>query len=128
LEQDLDKSKITGINMGSVYSSDIKAAYEFYVNVLGLNCGDKKEAQAIYINAGDDGLYIESGYDKMDYKPKSARTTFTFKAKSADAMFNKLKEKGITFVHEAPVKMGENIYWFQCFDIEGNIVEFLGGE
>lgn len=124
----MDNTKITGINMGSVYSSDFKAAYEFYVDVLGLEGGDNKEAKAMYFNAGDDGLYIESGYDKTSYKPKSARTTFTFKVGSVGAMFNKLKEKGITFVQDVPVKMGENIYWLQCFDFEGNIVEFLGGE
>ena len=124
----MDKTKITGIKMGSVYSSDINAAFEFYLDILGLKGGDNKEAKAIYLNAGDDGLYIESGYDKTAFRPKSARTTFTFKVGSAIAMFNKLKEKGITFVQDAPVKMGENIYWFQCFDFEGNIVEFLGGE
>ena len=124
----MDKTKITGINMGSVYSSDIKAAYEFYIYVLGLDGGDNREAKALYINVGEAGLYIESGYDKTDYKPKSARTTFTFKVGSVGAMFKKLMDKGITTVQDEPVKMGENIFWLQCFDFEGNIVEFLGGE
>jgi predicted enzyme related to lactoylglutathione lyase len=124
----MDKTKITGINMASVYSSDIKAAYEFYIDILGLDGGDDREAKSMFINIGKDGFYIESGYSKMEYKPKSARTTFTFKVESVGAMFKKLMDKGITTVHDQPQKMGENIYWLQCFDFEGNIVEFLGGE
>ena len=115
--------------MGCVYSADLEKAYDFYTGILGLDGGNNREAKGCYINITDKiGLYLEGGYEPAGTNEKSARTTFTFDVESAGTAFNKLKVAGIKVLQKSPVKMGENIFWFQCFDYEGNIVEFLGGE
>ena len=124
----MDKTKIKDIKMVSVYSSDYQKAFDFYAGTLGLDGGNNRDAKGCYININENnGLYLEGGYEKNKTNDKSARQTFTFGVDSAGAMYNKLKDASITMIQREPVQMGENIYWFQCFDYEGSIVEFLGG-
>ena len=126
----MDKTKITGICMGNVYTNDLNKSYAFYADLLGLKDDKyKKEKNHYYCQINDkDGFFIEGGYEKSAYKDRSARASFSFKVESSSAMFNKLKNAGVRLIQDKPVKMDENIYWFQCYDPDWNIVEFLGGE
>ena len=56
------------------------------------------------------------------------RVAFVFHVESASALHAKLKEAGVKFVHEEPMHMGGDNYWFQFFDPAGNILEAVGAK
>ena len=124
-----DKTKIKHISMGSVYAEDYDTSYRFYRDTLGLADVNSMGDNACYFELGNSqGLYLEGGFDPCRGAGKSAGTTFTFQVESAFDMFGKLKRKGVRTVQKEPMKMADNIFWFQCFDPSGNMIEFLGGE
>ena len=124
-----DKAKIKNISMGSVYAEDYDTSYRFYRDILGLVDVNSMGDNACYFELGNSqGLYLEGGFDPCRGAGKTAKTTFTFQVESAFEMFGKLKRKGIRTVQKEPMKMADNIFWFQCFDPSGNMIEFLGGE
>ncbi|HMT10992.1 MAG TPA: VOC family protein [Ignavibacteria bacterium] len=125
----MDKSKITAISMASVYAEDYHDSFRFYNGVLGLDDYNPMGDQACFFNIGDEqGLYLEGGHEPADSAADSAKASFTFKVESASAMFLKLKKNGIPTVQKEPMKMSEDLYWFQCYDPSDNLVEFVGGE
>jgi predicted enzyme related to lactoylglutathione lyase len=125
----MDETKILSINMASVYAEDYDTCFTFYHDVLGLEGASPTGSKSCYFSIGkNQGLYLEGGYEPSEADIKTARTTFTLEVGSAKAMFEKLKKKGIRTIQKEPMKMAENIFWFQCFDPCGNMVEFIGGE
>lgn len=125
----MESAKILSISMGSVYTSDFSDAFKFYHDVLGLDEVSPMGDNACYISIGEgQGLYIEGGHDPLRGGAKASRTTFTFKVESASAMAAKLKKNAIKLIQAEPMNMGNDMYWFQCYDPTGNVVEFLGGE
>ena len=126
----MKSAKITGISMVNVYTHDFERAYAFYAEFLGLKDDKYKiEKNHYYFQISKEAaLFIEGGYQMSEHKDKESCASFTFNVESAKALFNKLKEAGITVVQDEPMKMQDNVYWFQCFDPDGNIVEFIGGE
>jgi predicted enzyme related to lactoylglutathione lyase len=125
----MDSTRIKGINMGSVYTDDYRKSFEFYNGLLGLTDVNPMGETACYFNIGvAQGLYLEGGYTPFENNDKSARSTFTFDVDSVFEMFDKLKEAGVRLIQAEPMKMSDELYWFQCIDPSGNTVEFLGGE
>ncbi len=125
----METTKIQNICMGSVYAEDYDDSYKFYHDILGLDEVSPMGDKACYFDLGNDqGLYLEGGHELVGADEKSAKATFTFKIESASAMFEKLKKRGVRTIHKEPMKMNENMYWFQCWDPSDNIVEFLGGK
>jgi predicted enzyme related to lactoylglutathione lyase len=124
----MDETKIKGITMGSVYAEDYGESYRFYNGILGLDEVSPMGDKACYFNIGkDQGMYLEGGFELLGADEKSAKASFTFKVESASKMFEKLKKKGVRMIQSEAMKMGENMYWFQCWDPSDNIVEFMGG-
>jgi predicted enzyme related to lactoylglutathione lyase len=126
----MDSTKIKGISMANVYTHDFERAYTFYADILGLKDDKyKKEKNHYYFQiCKEAALFIEGGYEEVNLNEKSSRASFTFDVESVKAMYNKLKDAGYKLIQNEPMKMQENIYWFQCLDPDGNFVEFLGGE
>lgn len=123
----MSTTKIQSITMGSVYTSDFKKSLTFYKDVLGLE-GQAGE-NSCYFQVGDEqGFFLEGGYNRRPEAEKPECAALTFGIGSAGEMFKKLKDAGINTVQESPNKMAENLYWFQCYDPTGIIVEFMGGE
>ncbi len=52
---------------------------------------------------------------------------FGLSVESASALFERLRTEGITLLHEVPVNMGHEQYWFMFRDPAGNIIEVIGG-
>lgn len=124
----MDETKIKSISMGSVYAEDYGESYRFYNGILGLDDVSPMGDMACYFNIGkDQGIYLEGGFELLGADEKSAKASFTFMVGSASKMFEKLKKKGVRMIQSEAMKMGENIYWFQCWDPSDNIVEFMGG-
>ena len=126
----MDSAKIKGISMANVYTHDFERAYAFYAEFLGIK-SDKfnKGTNHYYAPITEEAsLFIQGGYEETNSHEKSSRASFTFDVESAIAMYNKLKDAGYKLIQNEPMKMQENIYWFQCLDPDGNFVEFIGGE
>lgn len=125
----MDKTKITAISMASIYAEDYDDSFRFYNGVLGLDEFNPMGDKACFFNIGDEqGMYLEGGHETADSGAESAKASFTFKVDSASAMFVKLKKNAVRTVQKEPMKMSEDIFWFQCFDPSDNLVEFIGGE
>ena len=115
--------------MASIYAEDYDDSFRFYNGVLGLDEFNPMGDKACFFNIGDEqGMYLEGGHETADSGAESAKASFTFKVDSASAMFVKLKKNAVRTVQKEPMKMSEDIFWFQCFDPSGNLVEFIGGE
>ena len=123
----MENTKINSIGMGSIYVDDFNKAYDFYNGLLGLE-GQPGENSCFFQLSKEQAIYVEGKYNPVAKDPKSVRSAVTFRVGSAVSMFSKLKNSGVELIQSEPMKMAENIFWFQCFDPAGNIVEFLGGE
>lgn len=125
----MDKTKIKSIGMGSVYAVDYKASYGFYNGLLGLDDVMPMGDNACFFRLTEEqGIYLAGSHKPVQAEYEATRSTFTLDVESASAMFEKLKNAGIKIVQAEPVEMGPNMFWFQCYDPSGNIVEFLGGK
>ena len=124
----MEKTKITSIGMGSIYVDDFKRAYGFYNGLLGLEGQPPGENSCFFPLSKEQAIYVEGKYNPVSRDTKAVRSVVTFRVESAVSMFAKLKNAGVELIQSEPMKMAENIFWFQCFDPSSNIVEFLGGE
>lgn len=125
----MSSTKIKSISMGNVYAADFKSSFEFYNGILELDNFIPMGDMACYFKLSEgQGIYLCGGNKKTTYEYESERTTFTLDVESVFELHKKLKDHGVKIVQEVPLEMGENIFWFQCYDPSGNIVEFLGGE
>ena len=125
----MSEHKVKGIAFASVYADDFDAAYRFYNEVLGLEKQYDMGNQACFFNLPDDtGLYLQGGNSMPEYSKDTGRAAFVLSVESASASHAKLKQAGVRFIHEEPVNMGGDNYWFQFYDPAGNILEILGPE
>ena len=123
----MSKTDITGIEFGSVYTDDFTKSYKFYTEVLGLKRQFEMGNLACFFEIPDNsGLYLQGGCKPMEFDSETMRTAFVFTVASASAMYEKLKTAGVKFIHDAPIEMGPNNYWFMFYDPAGNILEILG--
>jgi len=121
--------RVKGIAFGSVYVDDFAAAYRFYGEVLGLEKQYDMGSQACFFKLDDDtGLYLQGGNRRAEYDKDVMRSAFVFAVESASATYQRLERAGVRFVHDEPVAMGGDSYWFQFYDPAGNILEALGGK
>lgn len=118
-------TEITSIKMGSIYVDDFGKAMDFYKGLLGLK-GEPGENSCFFALSPKQAIYIEGKYNPVASDGRSVRTAITFEVESIGQMLNKLKDAGVKTVQEVPVQMSEKLYWLQCYDPSGNIVEFLG--
>ena len=64
----------------------------------------------------------------MEYDKDTMRPAFVFSVVSASELYERLKQAGVRFVHDEPMHMGGDNYWFQFYDPAGNIIEALGAK
>lgn len=125
----MNKTKVKSIGMASVYAEDYEVSFKFYNGLLGLDNIIPMGNNACFFRLpGEQGIYLAGGYKLPAGENDKVRTTFTLDVDSAFEMYDKLSGSGIKIIQDKPVEMGENMFWFQCYDPSGNIVEFLGGE
>jgi predicted enzyme related to lactoylglutathione lyase len=121
--------KVKGIAFASVYVDDYEAAYRFYGEVLGLKKQYDMGTQACFFNLPDDtGLYLQGGNRMPEYSKDTGRAAVVLNVESARASHERLREAGVRFIHDEPMHMGGDNYWFQFYDPAGNILEMLGPE
>lgn len=118
---------VKGLAFASVYATDFQRAYRFYSEALGLEKQfDMGDLACFFALPDDTGLYLQGGNDASEISADSQRAAFVFAVASAGQMYARLEAAGAAFVHEAPVHMGGENYWFQFTDPDGNILEAVG--
>jgi predicted enzyme related to lactoylglutathione lyase len=120
-------TEIKSIKMGSIYVDDFGKAMEFYKGLLGLK-GEPGENSCFFPLSPEQAIYVEGKYNPVSSDERSVRSAITFEVESVGEMLNKLNAAGVKVIQEVPVQMSEKLYWLQCFDPAGNVVEFLGGK
>ena len=116
---------VTGVNVISIYVSDLERAKDFYVNVLGLQkSGDMPPG--ILLSAGDSTVYLEGGRSPGG-KPdtESPCMSVCFAADSVKKAYEALKTEGVVMVGDYQ-EMAPTFAMFQCADPDGNVIEFAG--
>ena len=120
-------TQITGIGIACVYASDYHDAFRFYHELLELNDVQTMSENSCYFKITEkQGLFLVGGYTALQTNEKNVTTTFALSVVSAHAVFEKLKNAAIQTIQATPMQMSETIYWFQCYDPSGNVIEFIG--
>lgn len=135
---------VKGIPGVVVYADDFHATLDFYTRVLGLTVYTQVNERSCFLYVGDNpnGLYLEGGYSRQPIDEHAARLSFMLMVPSALTLHAHLEAEAAAshtkaaakascaklLVHDAPVELGENAYWFQVIDPSGNIVEICGGK
>jgi predicted enzyme related to lactoylglutathione lyase len=123
----MSSTKIQSITMGSIYADDFQKSFEFYSKILGLE-GQPGENSCFFQLNKEQAIYVEGGYNRAPATEKPVCSAITFKVDSVYDMMKKLNDARVKIIQNEPLKMAENLYWLQCYDPSGNIVEFLGGK
>ncbi|MCD4829137.1 MAG: VOC family protein [Candidatus Cloacimonetes bacterium] len=120
---------IKGIAFASVYTTDFAVAYKFYSEALGLEKQFDMGDNACFFSLSDDsGLYLQGGNKPCEHNHDTQRCGFVLSVDSAGEWHGRLKAAGVRFVHDEPLHMGDENYWFQFYDPTGNILEILGSK
>jgi predicted enzyme related to lactoylglutathione lyase len=123
------KTKVNGIAFGLIYSESLDDSLAFYTKYFGFEEKLRMdEGHSVWGKAGEMGLWIGSGYKKLEHSEQDTRVNFMISVESASQLFSGLKADGIKLIHTEPMDMGENQFWFQFVDPSGNIMEILGGK
>lgn len=111
----------------AIYVTDIKRAKTFYTTVLNFEVLTDIEPNIVFLKSKDITLYLEGGKTPAATDPESSRLSFFLQAEtSAFKTYTALKKRGVVLLQKAPEQLGEDTYWFQIKDPDGNIIEVTG--
>lgn len=129
--QTLKKSSpVESLAFTVIYAEDLNRSVEFYKTYFGfvVDENNKMGPREVYGNMGTVGLWIGGGYKKSTSAESSVRATVMIKVFSANKLFQQLRADSIKLFQESPIKMKDNVYWFQLADVDGNVLDILGNE
>jgi catechol 2,3-dioxygenase-like lactoylglutathione lyase family enzyme len=116
-----------GILTVAIYVTDMARAKKFYTETLGFEQGWDVHENLSFLKVGNTHVYLEAGYEPSEITDKSARLSFFLEAeKSVKEVFEVLKAKGVNIIQDAPEQVGDEVWWFQFRDPDGNILEVSG--
>ncbi len=116
-----------GINTVTVYVKDLERAKKFYIEILGFELAYDVHPSLSFLKVASTHVYLEGGYDPVEITDKSARLSFFLEAEgSVKEVFDTLKSKGVKTIQESPEQVGDDTWWFQFKDPDGNILEVSG--
>lgn len=116
-----------GVHTVALYVTDMARAKEFYTQILGFEQGWDVHENLSFLKIGQTHVYLEGGYDPAEITDKSVRLSFFLEAeKSVKDVFDTLKARGVKTVQDAPQQVGDEVWWFQFRDPDGNILEVSG--
>lgn len=113
----------------AVYTTDMKRAKKFYIEILGFETFSEATPQLCFLKSksGEINIYLAGGYKPASTDNKISRLSFFLKPeKSASRTYDLLKAAGVKLLQEAPEFVGDNTYCFQFEDPDGNIIEVAG--
>lgn len=116
-----------GVHTVAIYVSNIARAKEFYIQILGFEHGWDVHENLTFLKTGSTHVYLEGGYDSVEITDKSARLSFFLEADgSVKEVFEILKSRGVELLQSSPEQVGDDTWWFQFKDPDGNILEVSG--
>ncbi|MHC4598966.1 MAG: VOC family protein [Planctomycetota bacterium] len=113
----------------AVYTADLKRAKAFYTDVLGFEITSELGEDLCFLRSrsGTLHVYMEGGREPAPVGPRTARLGFFLEAEeSARETFERLRDRGVTMLHEAPEEVGDDLACFQFIDPDGNILDVAG--
>ncbi len=113
----------------AIYVTDLERAKMFYTTVLGFEVLTDINPDVCFLKStsGDIILYVEGGKTPASIDEETCRLSFFLQAEaSAFETHAALKKAGAVLLQETPEQLGEDTYWFQVKDPDGNIIEVTG--
>jgi predicted enzyme related to lactoylglutathione lyase len=119
---------VAGIGFVTAFVDDFSKALEFYTGTLGLENPQPMGANACYFTfRNDTGMYLVGGNPRRERSDSGARTTFAIEVASARELFDRLKDSVTPPLQTEPMRMNDDVIWFQVDDPAGNRIEIVGG-
>lgn len=112
-----------------VYVTDLERAKKFYTEVLGFEVSADLGPSLCFLRSksGKVNIYFEGGHKPATADVDTARLSFFLEpVDSVLKVFDFLKTKGVTPLQSAPEQVGDDVWWFQFPDPDGNIIEVSG--
>jgi catechol 2,3-dioxygenase-like lactoylglutathione lyase family enzyme len=119
----------SGISVLTVYVSDLERAKAFYTGMLGCTLAAELSPTACFLKLCEDApwIYVESGYKPVEEPASVCRTGFCLELEGSILDLKaKLLARGVKVLQEEPGQLGENVWWFQFLDPDGNVLEVAG--
>ena len=117
--------RITGLATIAVFVSDLDAAKEFYVNILGVEYAGES-GPGISLKAGRINIYIEGGREPVaGASDDQVRVSVAFMGDSVKAIYERLEQHGVKIV-EPFREVSPTFALFKAADPDGNIFEIAG--
>lgn len=115
---------IAGVRAVGIYATDLEKSIRFYCDTLSFTLVTKIPPAIAILKSGSVSLYIESGYKPNTNQQENVRATvFLDVSVPATEMFTHLKSAGVKILQEKPERLGDDVWWFQFEDVDGNILE-----
>ncbi len=119
--------EVKGLALATIYVDDYQVNLVFYRDVVGLPNMQVMNDHSCYFQLGNDqGVYLVGGFALANRSERQTGTSFAFDVSDIDACYQSISDSGSRMLHEAPVQMNDDTFWFQCSDPGQNIIEFLG--
>lgn len=117
--------QVTGLNVISIYVSDLERAEAFYRDHLGFEKADDMPP-GVVMKAGDVILYLEgSRQAQPDRGHTGSEFAICFACDSVRTASEELRKAGVTFVSDYE-EHAPTFAFFQIEDADGNVIEFAG--
>lgn len=113
----------------AIYVTDLKRAKTFYTDILKFEVLTDLGPDICFLKStsGDIIIYLEDGKTPASTDEETSRLSFFLQAEaSAFETYTALKKAGAVLLQKAPEQLGEDTYWFQVKDPDGNIIEVTG--
>jgi len=118
-----------GISSLGVYVTDLGRAKKFYTETLGFEVSADLGSTLCFLRSksGKVNIYLEGGHKPATTDADTARLGFFLEPPdSVRKVFDTLKTQGVSPLQTVPEQVGDDTWWFQFPDPDGNILEVSG--
>ena len=110
-----------------IYVDDLERSKKYYETYFGFEQTDEFGPGQIYGKIGALEMWLGAGYAPSADGEKGCRVTAMIGVDSAGKLFDNLQADNQKVIQDAPVEMQPGVFWLQCVDPAGNIIDVLGG-
>ena len=121
----MSKIEVKGLQVLSLYVSDLERSVDFYTGVLGF-APQGEVPPGKTLRSGELTLYIEPGRESRENRPgETAEFSPCFETFSVRETYRALMKLGVR-IHEEYAEYSPEFAIFKILDPDGNIIEFAG--
>lgn len=115
---------IDSIRAVGIYVNELSKSVGFYKTILGFDLVTEIPPAIAIMKCANINLYLESGYEPDQNQKDKARVSIFFETSTpSQNAFDMLKSNGVKILQEKPEQLGDDVWWFQFCDPDGNIIE-----